>query len=282
MAKVKYRDVSPGMQKMVSHKIEGSGRTSVGYDKTVGEFYFIEVNKIIPFSNQARKNFDSGELENLAQSIREVGICQPLIIIPSKNKSGFYEVLSGERRLRAAKMVGLEHVPCLFAKEMNKVEQIALIENIQRSDLHPIELGNALKVLLVSGNNNGNQKQLAQSIGVTEAYVSEALRLVKLPEEVSHLLVDKNIRSRDFLRKITKCDKKEEMVALINNYLDENKEKQPSEKKCEKIEKKKDFSVLRISYVNNALKIQPNGILKLSKEEKGKLRAILEDLIINM
>jgi len=123
-------------------------RSSIYTENFKGEFYNISVDKLIPFKNQARKIFDEKSMLNLAKTIKEHGIRQPLTVIPSDIREGCYEVISGERRLRAAKSIGMEKVPCIIIHDMLKAEEIALIENIQREDLHPVELLKAFSNLL--------------------------------------------------------------------------------------------------------------------------------------
>ena len=114
MAKVTYKDLSPGMNRMIAPRTSGSGRTSVGLEDNIGEFYYIEIERLIPFRNQARQKFNQDELNQLADSIKEVGIRQPLSIMAIPERSGYYEVISGERRLRAARIAGLTKIPCFI------------------------------------------------------------------------------------------------------------------------------------------------------------------------
>ena len=138
--KIKYRKISEALERLTVPEIKNS-RLGIGYEEKVKEFYMINVENLIPFKNQARIYFDDKEIENLSESIKRHGIRQPLTIIPYEDNKGIFEVISGERRLKAAKIVGLNKVPCIIIHDRNIAQEIAIIENIHRQDLHPIELG---------------------------------------------------------------------------------------------------------------------------------------------
>jgi len=140
-------------------------------EKFVGEYYFLSIEKLIPYQKQARRIFNEEEIQELAQTIKEHGIKSPLLVINSKNHQGSFEVVSGERRLRAAKIVGLTKLPCIIIDD-NQAEEVALIENIQRENLHPIELADALAKLL-DEKKHGQQIEMAEKIG------SDRVRFVK-------------------------------------------------------------------------------------------------------
>ena len=134
------RKISEALERLTVPEIKNS-RLGIGYEEKVKEFYMINVENLIPFKNQARIYFDDKEIENLSESIKRHGIRQPLTIIPYEDNKGIFEVISGERRLKAAKIVGLDKVPCIIIHDRNIAQEIAIVENIHRQDLHPIELG---------------------------------------------------------------------------------------------------------------------------------------------
>ena len=121
-----------------------------------------------------------------------------------------FQLISGERRLRAAKIAGLEKAPCIILADPSQAEEIAVIENIQRADLHPIELSEAYFSLLKNFN-HGDKSRLAKKLGVSNSHVSEILNLSKLPEEIKEFLVRKNIRARAILRKVVACNDADQM-----------------------------------------------------------------------
>ena len=146
----------------------------------------IDINLISPNPDQPRTTFDDVALDELAASIREVGIIQPLTL--RKLVDGKYQIISGERRYRAAKKAGLENVPA-YIREANDSEltEMALIENIQREDLNPIEEAQAYRRLLDEF--DLTQEQVAEQVGKSRSTVANALRLLELPEGVRTLLL---------------------------------------------------------------------------------------------
>jgi ParB family chromosome partitioning protein len=194
------------------HKESGSP-VNIFNENKKGEFYMLSLEKLVPYKKQARKIFSEEELESLADSIRTVGITSPLLVIRS-DEAGKFEVVNGERRLRAAKLAGLEKIPCILKDSDNDSEMVALIDNIQRADLHPIEFANAFQSML-KNYVHGDMTVLAKKIGVVKSHVSESLKLLTLPPEVQKYLLDNNIRSRDQLRKLLKCSTKEEMGSIL-------------------------------------------------------------------
>lgn len=145
----------------------------------------IDITLIESNKHQPRKSFDEEELQGLADSIVSVGIIEPLILRPRGDK---YEIVAGERRWRAAKLAGLARVPAVVRNLTDeKVREIALIENIQRADLNPIEEAQAIKELMEE--HNLKQEDLAKRLGKSRSALTNALRLLKLPEVVQEQLV---------------------------------------------------------------------------------------------
>jgi ParB family chromosome partitioning protein len=150
----------------------------------------IQTNKIVENPHQPRKFFSPSDLEDLLQSIKEHGILQPLLV--TKLSNGDYELIAGERRLRCAKMLGLKTVPALVrtATEQQKLE-LALIENIQRSNLNAIEEALAYKSLCELF--ALTQEQVAQRVGKSRSYVTNTIRLLDLSDEIRQALMEKKI-----------------------------------------------------------------------------------------
>ncbi|HMB17599.1 MAG TPA: ParB/RepB/Spo0J family partition protein, partial [Candidatus Paceibacterota bacterium] len=153
----------------------------------------IEVDKIKPNPFQPRKEYDPQGLKELAQSIREVGIIQPLVVsrIEEEVENGtkvHYQLISGERRLRASKMIGLKTVPAVVRREEVKQDKLsmALIENIQRSDLNPIETARAYSRL--QDQFSLTQREIATRVGKSRESVSNTLRLLNLPTDIQNAL----------------------------------------------------------------------------------------------
>ena len=162
-------------------EIETSGTSSINE---------IELSRIQPNPDQPRREFDDESLEELAASIREIGIVQPISLRQQAN--GTYQIIAGERRYRAARIAGLSTVPAYIRTvEDEAVMEMALIENIQREDLNAIEIALSFKKLI--DQYNLTQEQLSERVGKKRTTVANYLRLLKLPAEVQIGLRDKMI-----------------------------------------------------------------------------------------
>ena len=141
----------------------------------------LPINEIVPNKDQPRKTFDQGALQELADSISQHGVLQPLLVRPLPE--GGYQLVAGERRWRASKMAGLKEVPVVI-KELSDVEtmEIAIIENLQREDLNPIEEAEGLQALI--DRCGFTQEDVAVSVGKSRSAIANSLRLLKLPQEV--------------------------------------------------------------------------------------------------
>lgn len=144
----------------------------------------LNINEIIPNKEQPRKTFDQTALEELADSIRQHGVLQPLLVRPLPN--GAYRLVAGERRWRASRLAELKEVPVII-KELTDTEamEIAIIENLQREDLNPIEEAEGLQTLIDKC--GFTQEEVATSVGKSRPAITNALRLLKLPEDVREM-----------------------------------------------------------------------------------------------
>lgn len=246
----------------------GSKRISIFNNDKRYEVTYISVENLVPYNKQARKLFDQEEIDQLAITIKEHGIRQPLTVLRSKQGELLFEVISGERRLRAAKLVGLTNVPCIIIEDLNKAEEIALIENVQRQDLHPIEVARALKSL-VDKIGWGGQEELRSKVGLSSSQISELIKLNTLSPDVQNIILEKNFRGRDNLRKLYDMPSTEEQI----NFIKKNTE--PFFQK----NTKRVFSVLRFSFDEGNLKIQKNALAKLTASQKVIIKENLSKLI---
>ena len=146
----------------------------------------LPVDVIRPNPNQPRRHFDEAELEELCQSIREKGVLQPILVRPAMY-AGQYEIVAGERRWRAAQRTGVRSIPALV-RSLSDVEvlEIAIVENVQRADLSPIEEAEGYKALMERFGRT--QAQVAETVGKSRVHVANALRLMQLPEAVQVML----------------------------------------------------------------------------------------------
>jgi len=152
-------------------------------EETVKNIKLIDIE---PNTTQARKTFKEESINELANSIKNYGVLQPIIV---ENKGKYYRIIAGERRWRAAKKAGLETIPCLIRDEdEQKNKEISLIENIQRENLNPIEKALGYKELI--DNYNLKQQDLADKLGISRPYVANTLRILNLDERVIKLALD--------------------------------------------------------------------------------------------
>ncbi len=146
----------------------------------------LNINRIEPNKNQPRKEFNEDALQELADSIKQFGVIEPLVVVKRK---GYYELIAGERRWRAARLAGLKEVPVVIKDyDDQQIVEIALIENIQREDLNPIEEAHAYERLIQEF--NLTHDEVAERVSKSRTTVTNALRLLKLTEKVQQMLID--------------------------------------------------------------------------------------------
>ena len=160
-------------------KVDKNERTGGGID-------YIDINDIKPNSNQPRKTFDEDKLNELAASIEEHGLIQPLVL--RKAEKG-YEIVAGERRWRAARKIGIREIPCIV-RELTDEENmlLAIIENMQREDLNPIEEAEGIRQMIDTY--GLTQEEVSKSVGKSRPYIANSLRLLRLPETVRKYVED--------------------------------------------------------------------------------------------
>lgn len=192
-----------------------------GLDKLIPEdeenIGVLDINKIKPNKKQPRKYFDEEKIAMLAESIKEHGMIQPIIVQKEKED---YSIVAGERRWRAAKQANLKEVPVIIMDiTESAVLEISLIENIQRQDLNPIEEANAYKRLL--GDFDLTQEELSRKIGKSRTSISNTMRLVNLDDRVQEFLIEE-ILSEGHGRAILAIEEKEDQYKLAQRVVDEN------------------------------------------------------------
>lgn len=158
------------------------------YDPDVGDesdILSVDIDSIMPNPFQPRKNFNEEEIGSLAESIRSQGLLQPIVL---RKKGGKYEVISGERRLRAIRHIGEKRIPAIVKEKISdgKMLEMALVENIQREDLNDIELAKSYQRLLVDC--GLSHKDLSERIGKSRSAITNTIRLLKLPEKIQSLI----------------------------------------------------------------------------------------------
>ena len=172
----------------------------------------IKISRITPRGDQPRKNFDDNALQVLADSIREHGVIQPIVVREVSILDGNYEIIAGERRWRAAKMAGLDEIPAvIMTGDELKIAEVALIENVQRKDLNPIEEAMAYKALIERF--GLKQEEVAQQAGKSRSSIANMLRLLELPDSVLALVQDEKL-SMGHARAILGLNDDEKMLPL--------------------------------------------------------------------
>lgn len=183
-----------------------------------GEAIQIEIEKINVNTFQPRKKFADIAMDDLISSIKEYGIIQPLVVCPEKD--GKYELIAGERRLRASKACGLKTVPVVIRKANDQEKlALALIENIQREDLNPIDLGGAYQKLIDEF--NLTQEEVAKKLGKSRPAVANTLRMLKLPEEIQLALIDNRL-SEGHAKYLAGLDSEAKQMALFRKIIHNN------------------------------------------------------------
>ena len=176
----------------------------------------VKITKVAPNREQPRKNFDEDALQELADSIKQFGLLQPILV---QNRKDYYEIIAGERRWRAAKLAGLKEVPVIIRNYTEQeIVEISLIENIQREDLNPIEEAQAYKRLLTEF--HLKQDEVAERVSKSRAAVTNSIRLLKLNEEVQRMVVDEMI-STGHARALLAVENPEEQYNLAQRIFDE-------------------------------------------------------------
>lgn len=175
----------------------------------------IDVNKIIPNKNQPRKIFDEKALEELSQSIKNYGIIQPITV--RKIYDDIYEIVAGERRFKAVKLLNMEAIPAVVI-EVKEEESaaMALIENLQREDLDFIEEAMAFERLIEDF--DLNQTQLAEKLGKSQSTIANKMRILKLPESIKQKIREGNLSERH-ARALLKIDDEELLLSIVEKVI---------------------------------------------------------------
>ena len=180
----------------------------------------LRISEVEPRSDQPRKTFAAEALSQLADSIGQFGVLQPIIVRESALLAGTYEIIAGERRWRAAKMAGLSEIPAVILDGDDlKAAQIAVIENVQREDLNPVEEALAYDALI--DRFGLSQDQVAKQVGKSRSAVTNVLRLLDLPDEVLELL-KKGDLTAGHARAILGLKDEEQMVTLANRVIEKD------------------------------------------------------------
>ena len=193
--------------------------------KQVSSELKVKISSVEPNRSQPRKQFDEDSLLELAESIKQYGVLQPLLV---SDKKDYYEIIAGERRWRAAKMAGIKEIPIII-KELTdqQVVEISLIENIQREDLNPIEEAMAFKRLIEEF--HLKQDEIAERVSKSRTAVTNSMRLLKLSEKVQQMLIDEMI-SAGHARAILAVTDEKAQISIATKVFDEKLSVRETEK----------------------------------------------------
>lgn len=185
-------------------------------EKVVYKEQMVKITKIEPNKEQPRRNFEEDALLELSDSIKQFGVLQPLLV---QEKGDYYEIIAGERRWRAAKLAGVKEVPVIIRDYTEQeVVEIALIENIQRENLNPIEEATAYRRLLTEF--HLKQDEVAERVSKSRTAVTNSMRLLKLDEKIQQMIIDDMI-STGHARALLAIEDKDEQYNLANRIFDE-------------------------------------------------------------
>ena len=238
----------------------------------------LKISLVDPKSDQPRKYFDKEALEELATSITENGLLQPILV--REYGEGRYQIIAGERRFRASKLAGLNEIPAIILDRDNKAAaQIALIENIQREDLNPLEEAMAYKSL--KDEYGMTQEELSDKMGKSRSAIANSLRLLDLPEAILSMVASREL-SAGHARTLLGVKDPEDMILLAQFAHEQDLSVRQLEEQVKKINKKKKASkeesedvVPFVDYFREMeLKIQRQLGRKVKIEDKGKKKTL--------
>ena len=236
----------------------------------------VKLSKVEPNREQPRKNFDEDSLQELAESLKQFGMLQPILV---QNRGDYYEIIAGERRWRAAKIAGLKEVP-VIVRELTDQEivEISLIENIQREDLNPVEEAMAYKRLMDEF--HLKQDEIADRVGKSRTAVTNSMRLLKLSAKVQQMLIDEMITA-GHARAILAISDKEKQETVAMRVFDEKLSVRETESLVKRIlnpqKEKKQKTTTAEDAIYESLEEKMKGIMGTrvlihrKKNDKGKI-----------
>ena len=230
----------------------------------------VKITKVEPNREQPRKNFDEDALQELADSIKQFGLLQPILV---QDRKDYYEIIAGERRWRAAKLAGLKEVPVIIRNYTEQeIVEISLIENIQREDLNPIEEAMAYKRLMEEF--HLKQDEVAERVSKSRAAVTNSIRLLKLNEDVQRMVVDEMI-STGHARALLAVENPEEQYNLAQRIFDEKLSVRDVEKLVKNLHKpakpkKTDDKTMQVIYQDIEEKLKQKLGRKVTVTSRGE------------
>lgn len=230
----------------------------------------LKINEVEPNKEQARKVFDEEAIEDLASSIKEYGVIQPIIV---SKKSNYYEIIAGERRWRASKKAGLTEIPAIIRNDdEQKNKEISLIENIQREDLNPIEKARGIKQLM--DEYNLTQQKVAEKLGKSRSSIANTVRILNLDERVINLALEGKL-TEGHCKSLMAIDDPERQYNMAQYIIESGDSVREAEKKVKvrkKVNKKNDKYIPIYRDIENTFQGFFGTKVKLDAgERKGKI-----------
>lgn len=232
------KGLGKGLDSLITDKVNtkpaASKNNPTPKSEHAADAIMMNITKVEPNREQPRKKFDEDALLELAESIKQYGVLQPLLV---QEREDYYEIVAGERRWRAAKIAGIKEIPVIIKKlTRQEIMEISLIENIQREDLNPIEEALAFKRLLTEF--NLKQDEVAERVSKSRTAVTNAMRLLKLNEKVQQMVIDEMLTT-GHARALLGIDDQEKQFLVAQKIFDEKLSVRDTEKLVKKLQKEK-------------------------------------------
>lgn len=276
MAAKPSRGLGKGLDSLIPNAVgEAKAKNEIAKEKDTlekgAQETIVKITMVEPNRKQPRKNFDEDSLQELSDSIKQVGLIQPILV---QDRKDHYEIIAGERRWRAAKMAGLKEIPVIIRDYTEQeIMEISLIENIQREDLNPIEEAQAYKRLLTEF--NLKQDEVAERVAKSRAAVTNSIRLLKLCDKVQQMVIDDMI-STGHARALLAVEDPEEQFTLAQEIFDQKLSVREVEKlvknlhKPEKQKQKKENQTIQVIYQDIEDKLKQKLSTKVTVTPRGE------------
>lgn len=239
------KGLGKGIDLLISNEYATEVKKQNDSEKTEPELT-VKMRLVEPAASQPRMSFDEDSLTELAESIKKYGVIQPIIV---KKVEDHYQIIAGERRWRAAKQAGLKEIPVIVKDyDEQQTAEIALIENLQREDLNPIEEARAYQSLI--GKYHLKQEEIAEKVFKSRSVITNALRLLKLDEQVQKMVMDGSV-SNGHAKVILGLEDKTQQLAVAQKIADEQLSVRETEKYIKKLSEKKDDSTEKKTMLKN-------------------------------
>ena len=277
MAVRSSRGLGKGLESLIPNAVgEAKKKEAISQDsgkssEEKGSETILKITMVEPNRKQPRKNFDEDSLQELCDSIKQVGLIQPILV---QDRKDHYEIIAGERRWRAAKMAGLKEIPVIIRDYSDQeIMEISLIENIQREDLNPIEEAQAYKRLLTEF--HLKQDEVAERVSKSRAAVTNSIRLLKLTDKVQQMVIDDMITT-GHARALLAVEDPEAQYILAQQIFDQKLSVRDVEKLVKKMnapekeKKKTEDKTLQVIYQDIEDRLKQRLSTKVTVSSKGE------------